>query len=171
MFKLGRMGSIAAATVFVLGFSAVVAPQARAQGFTLDATATVSDTTPKVGAKVTARGVQTFSAWLGPVPLPELAYYKNSFPTSFAQPTLSSVNVGLDSTAYQKRSNKYLGKTQWEVWGTQTLLGDLTAKISGYAKASKAGSGTKFYVGTDECLKQFPSCYMAHATKTFTISK
>lgn len=167
----GRIAGFATAVTAVVGASLVSAVPAHADGFAVGATAKVSPSTLKVGASSTGKGTQTFSARVANVPLPQLGYYKNSFPTSFKKPSLAGSNVGLVSKEYKKNTNDFLGKTQWEVWGKQWFLGDLSAVITGRSVAETAGTGTKFYVGTDECLKEWPSCHMAQDTVSFTIKK
>jgi hypothetical protein len=156
-FTKATIGAIPLALAFLLAsFSpahAGISVNAGGSAKHIKSIATTSHDVRKIGQKLTGTGTITFEYKILGIPLPSPAYYANSFPTTFKQPSLKTVqNAELNSQTYKKFTNTHLKTKQWEVQGKTNILGTLTVKIIGDSKAqSKASSGKYFYAGTYTC--------------------
>lgn len=141
-----------AATAVIVGTASPanavsVSVDAGGSSFKVTATATVSSQSVSKGTTVTGTTKNTYSAFALGVPLPVTGYYINSFPTKLSQPSLYASNGSLASNTYAKKTDAYVGATQWVVNGSNSFWGDQSITITGKAKAATAGSGY-FHAGT-----------------------
>lgn len=132
------------------------------------ATATTNTNSVKQGRYATGTATISFTARILGIPLPNTGYYANSFPITFARPSLLSSNGNINSTTYQKMTNQYLGRQQWEVRGSQGFWGDMSVTVKGQARALTVSSGRYFYAGTISCGK---NCTNANAIQRLNVTR
>lgn len=148
---LGPVFLLAAAAAMVAvssGAQAIsVSVDAGGSSWSVTATATVNSQGVRRGAEETGTTKNTYSAYALGIPLPVTGYYVNSFQSQFNQPIVYASNGQLSSRTYSKKTDAYLGATQWMVNGSNDFWGSQTTTITGKATAGRTGGGY-FHAGT-----------------------
>ena len=152
--RTGRLGTYGALAALAITLGSVAPAHAAISisiggdsSFSITATATTSHTSVNKSTRVTGTAKLAYKTYVLGIPMYASGKYCNSFPTIFRQPRLDSWNGTLESTAYAKKYDSWLGTTQWLVRGESTFWGSKTVTIKGSAVGGTSGS-RHFHAGS-----------------------